>query len=123
MVSQYSRMLQRNLLYTAITRAKSKLVLIGDPQSFAQAIKNEAVNRQTTLLMRLEDIFNGSVMQPMIVKPQEDLKKPMDLTSKKAEEDATVSKDNLLTVEAIMNGQIDPMIGMAGIRPKDFANV
>jgi len=123
MVSQYSRMLQRNLLYTAITRAKSKLVLIGDPQSFAQAIKNEAVNRQTTLLMRLEDIFNGSVMQPMIVKPQEDLKKPMDLTSKKAEEDATVIKDNLLTVEAIMNGQIDPMIGMAGIRPKDFANV
>lgn len=123
MVSQYSRMLQRNLLYTAITRAKSKLVLIGDPQSFAQAIKNEAVNRQTTLLMRLEDIFNGSVMQPMIVKPQEDLEKPMDLTSKKAEEDATVIKDNLLTVEAIMNGQIDPMIGMAGIRPKDFANV
>lgn len=123
MVSQYSRMLQRNLLYTAITRAKSKLVLIGDPQSFAQAIKNEAVNRQTTLLMRLEDIFNGSVMQPMIVKPQEYLEKTMDLTSKKAEEDATVIKDNLLTVEAIMNGQIDPMIGMAGIRPKDFANV
>ncbi|KRL54619.1 exonuclease V subunit alpha [Paucilactobacillus oligofermentans DSM 15707 = LMG 22743] len=123
MVPQYSRMLQRNLLYTAITRSKSKLVLIGDPQSFAQAIKNEAVNRQTTLLMRLEDIFNGSVMQPMIVKPQEDIKKSKDLSSKKAEEGTTVSKDNILTVEAIMNGKIDPMIGMAGIRPKDFANV
>ena len=120
MVSQYSRMLQRNLLYTAITRAKSKLVLIGEPRAFAQAIKNEAVNRKTTLLMRLEEIFNGSVMQPMIVKPTEDVPKTQTTTETNEPDNESEKKSYILTINSIENGQIDPMIGMSGIKPKDF---
>lgn len=120
MVSQYSRMLQRNLLYTAITRAKSKLVLIGEPRAFSQAIKNEAVNRKTTLLMRLEEIFNGSVMQPMIVKPTEDVPKTQTTTETNEPDNESEKKSYILTINSIENGQIDPMIGMSGIKPKDF---
>lgn len=36
----YHRMLYRKLIYTAITRAKKKLVLLGEPSSFVAAINN-----------------------------------------------------------------------------------
>ena len=43
-------MLQRNLLYTAVTRAKQKVILIGDKKAFAQAIReNKEINRHTRL--------------------------------------------------------------------------
>ena len=35
MVRGYYRMLRRNLLYTAITRAKDKLILCGEEEAFA----------------------------------------------------------------------------------------
>lgn len=38
-VQQFSRMLQRNLLYTAITRAAEKLVLIGEPYAAVTSVK------------------------------------------------------------------------------------
>lgn len=41
-------MLQRNLLYTAITRAKEKVVLIGTRQALAIAIKNVRVKKRNT---------------------------------------------------------------------------
>jgi exodeoxyribonuclease V alpha subunit len=47
-------MLQRNLLYTAITRAKKLMVLIGSPKALAIAIKNNKVKeRYTNLSQRL----------------------------------------------------------------------
>jgi exodeoxyribonuclease V alpha subunit len=46
------RMLQRNLLYTAITRSKSKLILLGEFQAFQYAIQNKGVDRQTFLVER-----------------------------------------------------------------------
>jgi exodeoxyribonuclease V alpha subunit len=44
MTSEYGIMLYRNLVYTAITRAKKKVFLFGDPNSFLHAIGN---NRET----------------------------------------------------------------------------
>ncbi|MEW6662989.1 MAG: ATP-dependent RecD-like DNA helicase [Bacillota bacterium] len=41
-------MLQRNLLYTAITRAKEKVVLIGTRQALAMAVKNVRVKKRNT---------------------------------------------------------------------------
>ncbi|KXT77973.1 SF1B family DNA helicase RecD2 [Streptococcus sp. DD13] len=46
------RMLQRNLIYTAITRAKSKLILLGDYQAFDYAVHNTGTSRQTYLKER-----------------------------------------------------------------------
>jgi exodeoxyribonuclease V alpha subunit len=39
-------MLQRNLLYTAITRAKKLLVVVGTKKAVAIATKNDAVRRR-----------------------------------------------------------------------------
>ena len=47
-------MLQRNLLYTAITRAKEMIVLVGTKQALGMAVQNnEVAERFTTLQQRL----------------------------------------------------------------------
>lgn len=38
--SSYKRMLYRKLLYTAVTRAKKKLIIIGEPTSFIDCVSN-----------------------------------------------------------------------------------
>lgn len=43
-------MLQRNLIYTAITRAKKKLVLVGSQDAFEIAVKNNKIERRFGLL-------------------------------------------------------------------------
>lgn len=51
---QQNRMLQRNLLYTAITRAKKLVVLVGSRQAIWQAVSNSQVDiRYTGLQTRL----------------------------------------------------------------------
>jgi exodeoxyribonuclease V alpha subunit len=45
-------MLQRNLLYTAITRARRLVVLVGDPKAIATAVQNDRVQRRFTALAR-----------------------------------------------------------------------
>ena len=49
---QSGRMLQRNLIYTAITRSKSKLILLGELSAFDYAVKNEGAKRKTYLIQR-----------------------------------------------------------------------
>ena len=52
--TQHFIMLQRNLLYTAITRAKRLLVLVGTRRALAIAVKNNKVaERHSGLLLRL----------------------------------------------------------------------
>ena len=49
-------MLQRNLIYTGITRAKKILVLIGAKKALSYAVRNVTVNKRNTLLKeRLAD--------------------------------------------------------------------
>ena len=43
-------MLQRNLIYTGITRAKRMLVMVGTRKALAMAIGNTSVRRRNTLL-------------------------------------------------------------------------
>ena len=50
----HSTMLMRNLLYTGVTRAKQKLILIGDKNALAYAIQNnQGTKRNSALLERL----------------------------------------------------------------------
>ena len=55
----YQKMLAKNLLYTAITRAKQKLVIIGDYNAFLYGINNNNYKiRKTTLKERLIKFVN-----------------------------------------------------------------
>jgi exodeoxyribonuclease V alpha subunit len=56
MHSQHYVMLQRNLLYTAITRGRKLVLLIGVPYAIDQAIKTNTVReRRTSLVNRLTE--------------------------------------------------------------------
>jgi len=50
LLSQHYIMLQRNLLYTAITRAKRLVVLVGSKRAIAIAVRNNKVQRRYTNL-------------------------------------------------------------------------
>jgi exodeoxyribonuclease V alpha subunit len=56
-LTQHYLMLQRNLLYTAITRAKQLVVLVGTRRAIAIAVKNDQVReRHSGLSVRLREI-------------------------------------------------------------------
>ena len=49
-------MLQRNLLYTCITRAKRLMVLVGSRRAVGMAVRNNRVARRNTrLIQRLQE--------------------------------------------------------------------
>ncbi len=53
-MTQHYLMLQRNLLYTAVTRARRLVVLVGSRKAIAMAVRNNAVlNRYSGLAWRL----------------------------------------------------------------------
>ena len=53
-----SKLLYRNLLYTAVTRAKKLLIVVGSNQVLNSMVENNRKNlRYTSLKKRLEDIF------------------------------------------------------------------
>jgi exodeoxyribonuclease V alpha subunit len=57
MLTQHYTLLQRNLLYTAVTRAKNLVVLLGDRRAVAMAVKNNRVaERYTGLARRLKGL-------------------------------------------------------------------
>ena len=49
-VNSHAVMLQRNLLYTAVTRAKGKVVLVGTKAALRAAVQNTRTSRRFTLL-------------------------------------------------------------------------
>jgi len=87
------RMLQRNLIYTAITRAKSKLILLGEKAAFDYAAKNTGTARKTYLRERFEDLKS----------PPELAHTPVDRLEK-AVENYVLTEENFL--------KIDPLIGL-----------
>ena len=53
-------MLQRNLIYTGVTRAKKGLILVGTKKAVSLAVRNMTVNRRNTLLVeRIRGIAVG----------------------------------------------------------------
>ena len=58
-LTQHYMMLQRNLLYTAITRGKKLVVLVGSKKAIAIAVRNnQPLKRYTLLKSRLQTAFN-----------------------------------------------------------------
>ena len=87
------RMLQRNLIYTAITRAKSKLILLGEKAAFDYAAKNTGTARKTYLIERFGDLPQA---ETNIHNPVDKMKAPV--------ENYVLTKENFL--------KIDPLIGL-----------
>ena len=56
--TQHYVMLQRNLLYTGLTRGKKLVVIVGTEKAVGLAVRNaEAGRRNTTLRKRLREAF------------------------------------------------------------------
>jgi exodeoxyribonuclease V alpha subunit len=56
LLRQHSIMLARNLVYTAVTRGRKQVILVGDPTAYAMAVRNASDSRRITgLLPRLKD--------------------------------------------------------------------
>jgi len=54
LLKQHFMMLQRNLVYTGLTRAKRKVIFVGDPAAYAMAIRNDkTLVRETDLIRKL----------------------------------------------------------------------
>jgi len=54
LMKQHYMMLQRNLVYTGLTRAKKKVFFVGDPAAYAMAIRNnKTLARRTDLIRKL----------------------------------------------------------------------
>ena len=87
------RMLQRNLIYTAITRAKSKLILLGEKVAFDYAVKNTGTARKTYLRERFED-----------------LQSPPELAHSPVDKMKAPVENYVLTEENFQ--KIDPLIGL-----------
>ena len=56
---EYRIMLYKKLVYTAITRAKRSLILVGDPTSFSKAVYNVGNKERRTLL---KDILTSNIL-------------------------------------------------------------
>ncbi|MEH7544371.1 SF1B family DNA helicase RecD2 [Neobacillus vireti] len=91
----YYRMLQRNLIYTAITRSKQSLIICGEEDALRMGIERaDELQRQTTLCQKLqESIINVTQMN-------------VDISSELSYEEEMM--------------QVHPMIGMENLTPYDF---
>ncbi|MDN3018644.1 ATP-dependent RecD-like DNA helicase [Paenibacillus sp. BSR1-1] len=93
----YYRMLQRNLIYTAITRSKQSLILCGEEDALRIGVERaDESKRQTTLCEKLRETI-----------PAND----SSLASKAAEGEMSLEEELML---------VNPMVGMENVTPYDF---
>ena len=94
----YYRMLQRNLIYTAITRSKQSLIICGEEEALRMGVgRADELQRQTTLCQKLQE----SIV--IVTKPEDDL------------------SSELSYEEFLM--QVNPMVGMENVSPYDFLKI
>src|SRR5699024_552106 len=107
----YGRMLKKDILYTAITRASKSLSLIGEPEAFIRSIQSTQNLRNTALKERLQsDKYKFDSLEK-----NTDLKDTE--TEKNPEENMEKIKSYILTPKMVEHFSIDPMIGMENIKP------
>ena len=127
---QSHRLLQRNLIYTAITRSKSKLVMLGEIAAFDYAIKNEGAKRNTYLVERFtgdeelpemdssENITDSEIQEQETVKSapsnseEENSSKKAEQLSLDIEEELETEEPKIYRLTEENMAFIDPMIGI-----------
>lgn len=108
--------------------------MIGDYNSFETCVQSESDNRNTSLKERIQSLLNGEI-KPAITNSEPTITKEVAKNTSsesstapnddKTKENKTVSsntrttgkQDYRLTTDMIRNNEIDPMIGMEGIKP------
>ena len=143
LVDTYSRMLRKDILYTAITRAQSSLVMVGNPASFDLSVSREQEPRLTFLrelleiqLVKLEKVSQEAedsqadgeieVETEIVVKTETEMDAEAEQVAVAMEpahqgltaEDLAEAEPTVFT-EAMLQ-KIDPLIGMNGLSPYDF---
>lgn len=94
----YYRMLQRNLIYTAITRSKQSLILCGEPDALKMGVERaDESKRLTTLCEKLQEAVPSA--------------------REKMERTTNMKPEMSLEEELML---VDPMIGMENLTPYDF---
>ncbi len=149
LVDKYSRLLRKDLLYTAITRAQQSLIMIGKPESFQIAVMKEQPPRQTLLKELLQVRFGSEVLDEEEVEVVEGGADEAESSTENANDDMQATSESTVTddvpeavslfTEEIVGEEsndttnsmpdaltaetmhlIDPMIGMEGITPEHF---
>lgn len=131
-VRGYSKMLRRNLLYTGITRAKSFLILCGEPDVLANGLaKTDDLMRLTSLKVRLNsaevitrlpvgNVPPNETKQEIKTEPKEEAKELYNVVQEQLFVSGdTASMPYLDTKTAI---RVHPMIGMENVTPYQFLN-
>ncbi|MDF7626901.1 ATP-dependent RecD-like DNA helicase [Lactobacillaceae bacterium L1_55_11] len=129
LADQFHMMLNRNLLYTGLTRAKEALILVGSRAAFERAAQTPVPPRQTALAQCLQDGKAGvkeSVSQAKTAgtntakSNQSTILAATPSRSNPATSQPDAAAKHELTVAAIQDQSIDPMIGMGDLKPADF---
>lgn len=129
LVDAYSRMLRKDLVYTAVTRAQKSLVLIGNPNSFVTAVNQQTQPRLTFLkeLLQTKEEYSTNIIKlaPTVQKNNEKIEENIAEYEDDSEQLTLLEEHAPSTTQpiALTNETwhlIDPMIGMNGISPYDF---
>lgn len=143
-VNDYYRMLRKDILYTAVTRAQDSLILLGSLSAFQKAVSSGQVKRKTFLLdllkvaiLGIDQVDDNNSVSPIPEDHKEtseariELKSGQEESAKKIKEIKAAQEAGLqelgvrdkieeavadyhLTMDNYQN--IDPMIGMEGIK-------
>lgn len=116
LLNQFIDFVNRNLLYTAVTRTQNSLFMIGELPAFQATIGKQVSSRNTT------------IAQWLTKESKKDLLTDQSIFADHFEIDANqensqIVSDNqlpLLTQELIYSGNFNPMIGMDSLKPEDF---
>lgn len=117
-VKSYYRMLRKDLLYTAITRASDWLILCGEKEAFSYSLTQTSANRRTNLVERLAPGGRKKTSDPVLSDPSEG---PAAEGGIVQEEIAEGEKDYRLTPQMVENQSVSAMIGMENLTPYDEA--
>lgn len=116
---QSGRMLQRNLIYTAVTRSKSKLILLGEHSAFDYAIKNEGDKRKTFLVQRFDqDLTTESSDQLAKIDTVENSSDSLGQAQNTVAKPLESEEPTILTTANMLS--IDPLIGLTDADFKKF---
>lgn len=99
----YGRMLKKDIIYTAITRASQTLLLCGEQDAFFKSVSENTTERKTTLAERINAHLEDKEMVSMDVENK--VKKQIEKI------------DYILKPSDVTNQSVDPMIGMEGVTP------
>ena len=102
LVFGYGRMLKKDIVYTAITRAAQTLLICGEQEAFLRSVSENTTERMTSLAERIAGTSS---------------KNAVSVIQDKKEAIGKVKAGYVLSPADVETHSVDPMIGMEGVRP------